>query len=340
MIEKYKRRRQLTILVILGIIALLTMAFSMTTGDFKMTVPQFFRTLFGNGDATDTMVLFEFRMPRLVVTLLSGMALAISGALLQSITKNPLADPGIIGINAGSGFFIVLLIMFMPVDSSTFVYILPLFSMLGGLLTALLIFVLSYKKNEGIQPVRMILMGVGMATALSGASIMMTSTFNSDQMEFISAWYAGSIWGDTWPFAVMITVAVCILMPIVWMKANVLNILNTHEHISTGVGVGVNRQRLILVSIAVFLSSCAVAVSGGIGFIGLLGPHIARSLVGPRHQMFMPVALLIGAILLALSDTLGRILLQPAGIPAGIIVSIMGAPYFLYLMNRSAQNEY
>jgi len=340
MMEIHKKRRQQFILVALCIGALLTMVFSMSTGDFKMTVPQFFRILFGNGDTTDTMVLFEFRMPRLVVTLLSGMALAISGALLQSITKNPLADPGIIGINAGSGFGIVLLIMFMPVDSSTFVYILPLFSIIGGLLTALLIFILSHKKNEGIQPVRMILIGVGMATALSGASIIMTSTFNSDQMEFISAWYAGTIWGDTWPFAIMLAVTVCILLPIVFMKASTLNILNTHEHISTSVGVDVNRQRVILVSIAVFLSSCAVAVSGGIGFIGLLGPHIARSLVGPRHQMFMPIALLIGAILLTLSDTLGRILLQPAGIPAGIIVSIMGAPYFLYLMNRSAQNEY
>ncbi|GGB08228.1 iron ABC transporter permease [Macrococcus hajekii] len=338
MIEAHRKRKQWLSVTVLCVVVLLTMAFSMTTGDFKMTIPQFFRILFGMGESTDTMILYEFRMPRLIVTLLSGAALALSGALLQSITRNPLADPGIIGINAGSGFFIVLLMIFLPVDSQTFVYVLPLFSMIGGLLTALIIFILSYKKNEGIQPVRMVLMGIGMATALSGASIMMTSTFKKEQMEFVASWYAGSIWGDTWPFAIILIISVFILVPLVFAKANTLNILNTHEHISIGVGVAVSRQRLLLIAIAVFLSSSAVAVSGGIAFIGLLGPHIARGLVGPRHQMFLPIALLIGAILLALSDTIGRILLQPSGVPAGIIVSLIGAPYFIYLMNKNARD--
>ncbi len=302
-----------------------------------MTFTEFFRTLLGMGSATEQMILYEFRMPRLLVTVLSGAALALSGALLQSITKNPLADPGIIGINAGSGFAIVLLIMFIPVDSSTFIYVLPLFSLLGGLLTALVIFALSFKKGDGINPVRMVLMGVGLATALSGGSIMMTTTFNKDQIEFVSTWFAGSIWGDTWPFASVMALIILIFVPIVFMKANVLNILNTHDHISKGVGINVGRQNILIVTLAVLLSSSAVAVSGGIGFIGLLGPHIARGMVGPRHQMFMPLALLIGAILLTLSDTFGRILLQPAGIPAGIIVSIIGAPYFLYLMSKKTQ---
>lgn len=302
-----------------------------------MTFTEFFRTLLGMGSAAEQMILYEFRMPRLLVTVLSGAALALSGALLQSITKNPLADPGIIGINAGSGFAIVLLIMFIPVDSSSFVYVLPLFSLLGGLLTALVIFALSFKKGDGINPVRMVLMGVGMATALSGGSIMMTTTFNKDQIEFVSTWFAGSIWGDTWPFASVMALIILIFVPIVFMKANVLNILNTHDHISKGVGINVGRQNILIVTLAVLLSSSAVAVSGGIGFIGLLGPHIARGMVGPRHQMFMPLAFLIGAILLTLSDTFGRILLQPAGIPAGIIVSIIGAPYFLYLMSKKTQ---
>ncbi|TDM12809.1 FecCD family ABC transporter permease [Macrococcus lamae] len=337
MIEAHKKRRQNIYFIILSILLLGVMALSMTTGDFKMSFTEFFRTLLGQGTSTEQMILYEFRMPRLLVTILSGAALALSGGLLQSITKNPLADPGIIGINAGSGFAIVFLIMFIPVDSTTFIYTLPLFSLLGGVLTALIIFVLSYKKLEGINPVRMVLMGVGLATALSGASIMMTTTFNKDQIEFVSTWFAGSIWGDTWPFAMMLGIIILIIVPFVFMRANILNILNTHDHISRGVGINVGRQNIIIVLLAVLLSSSAVAVSGGIGFIGLLGPHIARSMVGPRHQLFMPLALLIGAILLALSDTLGRVLLQPQGIPAGIIVSIIGAPYFLYLMSRKTQ---
>ncbi len=337
MIEGHKKRRQNILFISLLILLLAVMSLSVTTGDFKMTFTEFFRTLLGMGSATEQMILYEFRMPRLLVTVLSGAALALSGALLQSITKNPLADPGIIGINAGSGFAIVLLIMFIPVDSSTFIYVLPLFSLLGGLLTALVIFALSFKKGDGINPVRMVLMGVGLATALSGGSIMMTTTFNKDQIEFVSTWFAGSIWGDTWPFASVMALIILIFVPIVFMKANVLNILNTHDHISKGVGINVGRQNILIVTLAVLLSSSAVAVSGGIGFIGLLGPHIARGMVGPRHQMFMPLALLIGAILLTLSDTFGRILLQPAGIPAGIIVSIIGAPYFLYLMSKKTQ---
>ncbi|KAA1039648.1 iron ABC transporter permease [Macrococcus equipercicus] len=330
-------KRQTIILIALLILLLGVMALSMTTGDFKMSFTEFFRTLFGMGSQTEQMILYEFRMPRLLVTLLSGAALALSGALLQSITKNPLADPGIIGINAGSGFTMVLLIMFIPVDSSTFVYVLPLFSLLGGILTALLIFTLSYKHGEGINPVRMVLIGVGLAAALSGASIMMTTTFNKDQVEFVSTWFAGNIWGDTWPFVVLLGLIVIICLPAIFMRANVLNILNTHDHISRGVGIHVARENIVLVLLSVLLSSSAVAVSGGIGFIGLLGPHIAKSMVGPRHQLFMPLALLIGAILLALADTLGRMLLQPEGIPAGIIVSIIGAPYFLYLMGKKTQ---
>lgn len=334
MIEPAKRRRQQLIFAILLGVMLLVITLSMTTGDFKMSIGQFFNTLIGRGSDLDNMVLFEFRMPRLIVTLLSGAALAVSGALLQSITKNPLADPGIIGINAGSGFVIVLLIMFLPVDSDSFVYVLPIFSMIGGLLSAFIIFLLSYKKGEGINPVRMILMGVGLATAFTGAAMMMTTTFNKEKTEFVSTWFAGNIWGDTWPFAVALFVCVIVLLPIVLMQSMTLNLLNTHDHVSRGVGVNVNRQNMLMVVLSVLLSSSAVAVCGGIGFIGLLGPHIARSLVGPRHQMFMPIAILIGASLLALSDTIGRLILQPDGIPAGIIVSVIGAPYFLYLMNR------
>lgn len=334
MIEPSKKRRQQLIFTALLVVTFFIIALSMTTGDFKMSIGQFFNTLIGRGTDLDNMVLFEFRMPRLIVTLLSGAALALSGALLQSITRNPLADPGIIGINAGSGFIIVFLIMFMPVDSDSFIYVLPIFSMIGGLLAALIIFMLSYKGGEGINPVRMILMGVGLATALSGASIMMTTTFNKEKTEFVSTWFAGNIWGDTWPFAIVLGICMLILIPLVLMQSMTLNLLNTHDHISRGVGINVNRQNIWMVILSVLLSSSAVAVCGGIGFIGLLGPHIARSLVGPRHQMFMPIAILIGASLLAFSDTLGRMILQPEGIPAGIIVSVIGAPYFLYLMNR------
>lgn len=321
----------ITTILIIILFAIITV--SVTVGDFKMSPLQFLKTLFGMGNETDTMVLYEFRMPRLLVTILCGAALSLSGALLQSITKNPLADPGIIGINAGSGFFIALLMIFMPVDSSNFVYVLPLFSLIGGLITGATVFLLSSSKR-GLNPMQMILIGVGLSTALSGAMIMMTSTFNKEDVEFISKWLGGNIWGDTWPFVWMIITVLIITIPILLLKLDILNILNTHEHISTGLGIRINRERLVILIISVMLCASAVSICGSIAFVGLIAPHIARQLVGPRHQVFIPITILLGAILLSFADTLGRLLIEPAGMPAGIIVSIIGAPYFLYLMRR------
>lgn len=329
----HTKTKNVFISTILIIILLVIITVSMTVGDFKMSPLQFLKTLFGMGNETDTMVLYEFRMPRLLVTILCGAALSLSGALLQSITKNPLADPGIIGINAGSGFFIALLMIFMPVDSSNFVYVLPLFSLIGGLITAATVFLLSSSKR-GLNPMQMVLIGVGLSTALAGAMIMMTSTFNKEDIEFISKWLGGNIWGDTWPFVWMIITVLIVTIPILLMKLDILNILNTHEHISTGLGIRINRERLIILIVSVMLCASAVSVCGNIAFVGLIAPHIARQLVGPRHQIFIPITLLLGAILLSCADTLGRLLIEPAGMPAGIIVSILGAPYFLYLMRR------
>lgn len=329
----HTKTKNVFISTILIIILLVIITVSMTVGDFKMSPLQFLKTLFGMGNETDTMVLYEFRMPRLLVTILCGAALSLSGALLQSITKNPLADPGIIGINAGSGFFIALLMIFMPVDSSNFVYVLPLFSLIGGLITAATVFLLSSSKR-GLNPIQMVLIGVGLSTALAGAMIMMTSTFNKEDIEFISKWLGGNIWGDTWPFVWMIITVLIITIPILLLKLDILNILNTHEHISTGLGIRINRERLVILIISVMLCASAVSICGSIAFVGLIAPHIARQLVGPRHQVFIPITILLGAILLSFADTLGRLLIEPAGMPAGIIVSIIGAPYFLYLMRR------
>ncbi|RXK18628.1 iron ABC transporter permease [Macrococcus sp. DPC7161] len=331
---RFMNKKQTILIISLAMMLLVVMSFSMTIGEFKMSPLAFFKTLFGFGDNMQTMILYEFRMPKMLVTILCGAALSLAGAILQSITKNPLADPGIVGINAGSGLFVVLLLLFIPADSNTFIYILPMASLLGGFITALFVFFLSYKHGE-INPVRMILIGVGLSTAFSGLMLMITTTFRKEQVAFISEWLAGSIWGDTWPFVIVISICMLIVLPLVFYKATILNILNTHEHVSTGIGVHVAKERLILLILSVFLSASAVSICGAIGFIGLLAPHIAKGLVGPKHQTYLPISLLLGSILLSLSEVLGRVVLQPNGIPAGIIVSIIGAPYFLYLMKKA-----
>lgn len=335
MIDPKLRHKQWLTMVILIILVLLACAWSMTSGEYKMSIGTFFKTLVGQGAYTDTLILMEFRMPRMIITILAGAALAMSGAIIQSVTKNPLAEPGILGINAGSGFAIALFMVIGNVDAGNFVYVLPIVSMIGGILTAFIIFSFSYNKGEGITPASMVLVGVGMATALSGGSMTLMSTFDEAQSEFIASWLAGNIWGDEWAFVIAFIPWVFILIPFLLFKSNVLNLLNTHQHIAQGVGVKIGRERIVLLLVAVILSSTAVSVTGSIGFIGLLGPHIAKSIVGPRHQLFLPISILIGAFLLVLADTLGQVILQPSGIPAGIVVAIIGAPYFLYLMYKT-----
>ena len=335
MINPKLRHKQWLTMIILLVLLLLACAWSMTSGEYKMSMGDFFKTLLGQGNYTDTLILIDFRLPRMLITILAGIALAISGAVIQSVTRNPLAEPGILGINAGSGFAIALFIVIGQVNADNFVYVLPIISMIGGVGTALLIFSFSYNKGEGITPASMVLIGVGLATALSGGSLTLMSKFDQDQSEFIASWLAGNIWGDELTFVITFVPWLVIIIPFLLMKSNVLNLLNVHEHIAQGVGVKVSRERIVLLILAVILSSAAVSVAGAIGFIGLMGPHIAKSIVGPRHQLFLPISIVLGALLLVVSDTIGQVILQPSGVPVGIIVAIIGAPYFLYLMYKS-----
>ncbi|OOE12595.1 FecCD family ABC transporter permease [Fictibacillus arsenicus] len=327
-----KRIRITTIAAIILLLAVFII--SVATGFASLTPAELFRIIIGQGTPRENLILFEFRLPRIFVAILAGMGLAVSGAILQSLTKNPLSDPGILGINAGAGLMVVVYIMFFTVETSSFLYVLPLFALAGGMVTAAVIYIMSYIKGEGVEPTRLVLVGVGLAAALYGATLTLSTRLDMEDYSFMANWIAGRIWGDDWVFVLSLLPWILILIPITILKSNVLNTLNLHENVSIGVGVNVGRERIVLIMIAVALASASVAVSGGIGFVGLMAPHIARSLVGPRHQAFLPLAALIGGILLLSADTIGRVVLDPSGIPAGIIVTIIGAPYFMYLLAK------
>ncbi|HDE8079284.1 TPA: iron ABC transporter permease [Staphylococcus aureus] len=335
MISSNNKRRQWIALAVFSILLFLGCTWSITSGEYNIPVERFFKTLIGQGDAIDELILLDFRLPRMMITILAGAALSISGAIVQSVTKNPIAEPGILGINAGGGFAIALFIAIGKINADNFVYVLPLISILGGITAALIIFIFSFNKNEGVTPASMVLIGVGLQTALYGGSITIMSKFDDKQSDFIAAWFAGNIWGDEWPFVIAFLPWVLIIIPYLLFKSNTLNIIHTGDNIARGLGVRLSRERLILFFIAVMLSSAAVAVAGSISFIGLMGLHIAKRIVGPRHQLFLPIAILVGACLLVIADTIGKIILQPGGVPAGIVVAIIGAPYFLYLMYKT-----
>ncbi|KHL93737.1 iron ABC transporter permease [Paenibacillus sp. IHB B 3415] len=325
-------RNQPLVVSLLMLLILATIVIGIGIGSSPVSYGRLIPTILGHGSFEDNFVLFSIRLPRILITLLAGMALALSGAILQGITRNELADPGIIGINAGAGVGVTVFFIFASIDAGSFVYMIPLAAFAGALVTAVLIYAFSYTRTDGVQPIRLVITGVGFSMALSGVMIVLISSVDRTKVDFISKWLAGNVWGTDWPFVLALLPWLIILVPYVLYKSRTLNLLALNEPTAIGAGVAVSRDRALLMLAAVALAASAVSMTGGIAFVGLMAPHIARALVGARHQQFVPVSILIGGWLLLLADTIGRNLTQPDGIAAGIMVAFIGAPYFLYLL--------
>ena len=326
--------KNLMIIGVLGLLIIIVFMISMNTGFIKLTPLEVIRTLFGLGTDKQHLILFEFRLPRIVISILVGMGLAVSGCVLQGISRNALADPGILGINAGAGLAVMLFISFFPSTTATPVFILPVLAFLGAGITAVIIYSLAYKRHEGISPMRLLLTGVAVAAGISSVMIVLTLRLDPENYQFVATWLAGSIWGSNWKFVLALLPWILVLIPFVFSKARVLNVLNLGDLTATGLGASIEKERRILLAAAVGLAGASVSVSGGIGFVGLIGPHLARQLVGSRHQYLIPAAALTGGLLVLVADTIGRWILQPSEIPAGIVVAVIGAPYFLFLLSR------
>ncbi len=329
--SRLRRRQQLTFWTLLALL-IATLVVSIGLGPASLSYDRLLPTLLGNGSFKEEFVLYSLRFPRLLITVMAGMALALSGAILQGITRNELADPGIIGINTGAGVAVALFFLYFPVDVGSFIYLLPIAAFLGALVTATAIYLFSYDRVQGLQPIRLILTGVGFSMALSGIMVILISSTRREKVDFIAKWLAGNIWGTDWIFVYSLLPWLLVLIPLTFYKANKLNLLALNEPVAIGVGVAIEKERIQLLLTAVALAAAAVSVTGGISFIGLMAPHISRALVGPRHQFFLPIALLLGGWLLAFADTIGRNIAGPDGVPAGIVVALIGAPYFIYLL--------
>ena len=334
MIHPSVLRKQRLLVAGLLVLIVLTFVVSLGLGYSSVSYSRIFPALFGNGTFKEEFILFSVRLPRILITLLAGMGLAISGAILQGLTRNDLADPGIIGINSGAGIGIAVFFLFFPIETDSFAFVLPAVAFAGAVFTSLLIYFFSYRRGVGLEPTRLILVGIGFSMALSGAMIVIISSAERQKVDFIAKWLAGNIWGADWPFIVAILPWLAVLIPFTLFKANRLNILSMNEPVSIGLGLSLEKERFSLLLIAVALAAASVSVTGGIAFIGLMAPHLAKALVGPRAQLYLPVALLIGGWLLMLADTIGRNLVEPEGIAAGIMTALIGAPYFVYLLMK------
>ncbi|WP_112179429.1 MULTISPECIES: iron ABC transporter permease [Paraliobacillus] len=327
-----KINKSLIVFIILFFTILATLIISLNLGTMSITPTEVWDTVIGNGTAQNELVLFDFRLPRMIIAILIGAGMAISGAILQSVTHNELADPGILGINAGAGFAVVLFIFFSE-GSGTSVFLLPLAALIGATIAATLIYTISWK--DGVSPIRLILVGIGINSAFS--ALIIVFQLKMDPTDFMQAtvWLSGSISGTDWRYVLALLPWIVVFIPVVFYKARTLDTLHLGDETAKGLGTSVERERMFLLFIAVALAGASVAVGGAIAFLGLVIPHLARKLVGARHGVMLPTAALLGALLLLIADTVGRNMLAPSEIPVGLVVSVIGGSYFIYLLMKT-----
>lgn len=320
------------------ILIIMAILISINAGYMKIPIADVIATMFGNGTPQNELTIFEFRLPRIFMALLVGLGISISGAILQGISGNPLADPGILGINAGAGFTIVLYMFFFQgtvfITGWLSIFIMPFAALIGGFIAAFLIYIISWK-NGRVTPIRLILVGIGINAAFgAGLTIFQMKMEPIDFMKAI-VWLSGSIWGTNWTFVWMIALWLVVLIPIALYKSRVIDVLKLGDSIAIGVGANIEKERRFLLFISVAIAAVCVSVGGGITFLGLIAPHMARRLVGASHAKSLPLAALLGALLLLLADTLGRVILAPMELPVGLVISVLGAPYFIYLLIKT-----
>lgn len=328
-------RKTVWIGVFLFVLILALFLLSMNLGAIRMAPLQVLHTLFGGGDDRDRLILFKLRLPRIVISILIGAGLAISGSVMQGLTRNPLAEPGILGINAGAGIAVLIYAAYFPEVNLGVAFTMPLFGLAGAACTAVLIYALAFKKSEGLSPTRLVLNGIGIASGISAAMIVLSVKLSPEKYQAIFIWLAGSISGTTWNYVLALLPWLLLLVPYVLYKARVLNLFTLGDGAAMGLGARVERDRLGLLAAAVALAASCVASGGAISFVGLIGPHLARRLVGPNHRQLLPIAALLGALLVLAGDTVGRTVMHTGEVPTGIVVAIIGAPYFLYLLAKA-----
>lgn len=330
-----EKQRALVVTLVLLCLSAAVVLYSLNTGTLKLSPVMVVKTLFGFGDFQSETVLFDYRLPRIVVTMLAGIGLGIAGGILQSLSRNPLADPGIIGLNAGAAFGLIVFVTYFHALEGNPSLLIPLFTFGGGLLAAAVIVFLAYDRHEGLVPIRLILVGIAVAAGFSALTLYLSLKLDEDTYTFASRWLVGNVWGRDWIHVLALLPWIVCLVPLTLMQTNTLNALTLGDAVASSVGVRVQRKRLLLLTLAVGLASASVSMTGGIGFIGLVAPHLARRLVGSLHQYFLPVSALLGLLILVSADTIGRSIFAPNAIPAGVVVAFIGAPYFLYLLTKT-----
>jgi iron complex transport system permease protein len=317
---------------VLALVAFAGLVANVGYGEYPVPPLDVVRTLLGieTGEVQYAFIINTLRLPRALVAVLVGAALAVSGAILQGLTRNDLAAPDIVGVNAGAGLAAVTLIVALPSVPAAY---LPPAAFGGAFIVAALLYVLAWRGNS--SPMRLILIGVGLSAVATALTTFMITFGDIYQVSQALVWLTGSVYGRSWEQIWSLLPWLVVFMPLAFLSSRHLNTLNLGDDVARGLGSRVELERGILLLASVALAASAVAIAGTIGFIGLMSPHIARRLVGPSYGGLLPTAAMTGGMLVVLADLLGRTMFAPIEIPCGIITAAVGAPFFLYLLYRN-----
>ncbi|MBO1306562.1 iron ABC transporter permease [Enterococcus sp. 669A] len=326
-------RKRLSWVILAGLLVIGCLL-SLTLGTLPLSLGDLFKVLTGESTAAQQLIVFDFRMPRLLVSILAGMGLALSGYLFQTITHNDLADPGILGINAGAGLTVLVYLGFFANNRAS--WLLPLVACVGSFMAALLVYFCG-RQAEKIVPNRLLLSGVAVNAGISALTLVGTIRASEESYTFVTSWLAGTIWGTTWNHVFLLLPWLILLLPFILLQGRTLKVLGLGDEIAIGLGVRLKASQLMFLMIALCLAAVSVSVAGSISFIGLIAPHIASNLVGKKNNYSIVMTAVIGSLLLLYSDIAGRLILENGEIAAGIIVSVIGAPYFVFQLLRNKQ---
>ncbi len=322
------KKNKIIFIIILGILTILSFIICLSIGTIDFTLFEVIKALFVNDESIARLIIYEIRLPRILAAGLVGICLSLAGCILQGVMRNSLASPSTIGVTSGASFIGYLVLVAFPAFSS----LLPIGTIVGAFATTMLIYGLAYQK--GVSPVKMILAGLAVS-AMFGAFNDIIKTFFSDQLGNASSFLVGGLNGVVWSDLKLILPYAIIGILIVFFIPSKMNILMLGDETANTLGLKTERFRLFLIAISSLLAGSAIAVAGLISFVGLIVPHIARLLVGSNYKYLFPTSIFLGAILLIVCDTIGRVILGMGEVPASIILSFIGAPFFLMLIRKS-----
>lgn len=304
-------------------------AASLALGDISLSWHALFETITGSPEASpqNSMIVFDLRLPRVLLALLVGAALATAGTITLAIMRNPLAEPGVLGINSGAAAAVMAVIVLVQEPP---VLLLPAAGFFGAAAMAAAVYLLSWR--GGTSSLRIILIGIGLSSLASAATTFLSAFGEIGDVQRAMIWLAGSVYDANIVKVRLLFFWLILPLALAWMSSRELDLIRFGDNSARSLGQRVDLVRTLMIVLCTLISGAAVAAAGLIGFVGLVAPHIASRLVGPSHAKIFPVAALVGASLVAAADLVGRVVIAPTQLPAGIVTGLIGAPFFAYLL--------